>query len=108
VQLVNRHGPLAGAIEHATASLPTDNEIIEPAIASVSPSAASLGQYVDIAGGGFVGPLPGGDPTQAFTLIELDGTFTPAGGTPAPASLTLVPEFKSGQLVRYVINEEDG
>ena len=107
VYLLNRPGPLAGGVEQSSTSLPTGNELIEPAINSVYPAVASLGQYVDLGGGGFVGPSPGESPGFAFTLIELDGTFTPEGGSPTPTSLTLVPEPVSGQLVRYVVNEED-
>jgi hypothetical protein len=101
VQFVNRH---ASGIENATIALTTENEIVEPAIFSFSPSEASLGQYVDVAGGGFVGIE--NDPSSV-TVIELEGIFTPEGGAPQPVTLGLVPEFVSGQLVRYVLNEED-
>lgn len=64
---------------------------------------ASLGQYIDIEGGGFVGQIPG-----ASTVIQLDGTFTPTGAPQGgPVDIVLVPEFSSGNLVRYVMNEED-
>ncbi len=107
VRLVNRHGDAAGAVEIASETLQTDNSIREPAIVSFSPEVASLGQYVDIRGGGFIGPEGAADATYAVTIIALDGSFTPEGGAPIPASVTLVPEFRHGQLVRYVLNEED-
>jgi hypothetical protein len=98
VLLINRHQ--AGA---ATQSEVVDvaYDVTEPALFSVSPTAVSLGQYVDIEGGGFVGPEDGG------TFIELTGTFTPDGGGPMDVTLTLVPEFVEGRLVRYVLNEDD-
>jgi hypothetical protein len=108
VQLVNRQGPAAGHVEHASEAIATSNSIVPPALFDFSPSVASLGQYVDVSGGGFVGTSAGDpDPTQAFTLIELVGTFTRDGQPPAPVTLSLLPEFKSGQLARYVINQED-
>ena len=109
VLLVNRHGPLAGSAELESASLPTANDLVEPTLFSFSPAQASLGQYVDIAGGGFVG-VPTGGATGSkleLTTIELSGSFTPSGGSPASANLSIVPEFVSGQLVRYVLAEED-
>ncbi len=77
-------------------------DISEPALYTVSPTAVSLGQFVDVEGGGFVGGDQGG-----VTLIELTGSFTPDGGGPMDVSLTLVPEFVEGRLVRYVLNEDD-
>jgi len=41
------------------------------------------------------------------TEIELAGTFTRTGSTPVPISMTLIPEFVGGRLVRYVINTDD-
>lgn len=64
---------------------------------------ASLGQYIDIDGGGFLG----GD--DGLTILQLDGSYTPDGSPEgAPVSLQLIPEFVDGRRVRYVINEEDG
>lgn len=99
VLLINRHegGPVT---QSGLANVAY--EISEPALYSVAPTAVSLGQYVDVEGGGFVGGEQGG-----VTLIELSGTFTPDGGGPLDVSLTLVPEFVEGRLVRYVLNEDD-
>lgn len=78
-------------------------EMIEPAVFSVSPTTASLGQYVDVEGGGFVGGKVGTD-----TLLRLAGTFTPTGAPGGvPVDLLLVPEFVDGRRVRYVVNEDD-
>ena len=71
-------------------------------IFSVDPPAASLGQYVFVHGGGFVG----GDPSS-LTQLELAGTFTKAGGDPVPVTMTLIPDFVEGTLVRYVLNTDD-
>jgi len=78
-------------------------ELVEPAIFSVSPTQVSLGQYVDISGGGFVGGETGSD-----TLLHLDGTYTPTGAPSGNAvDMLLVPEFVEGREVRYVLNEDD-
>ncbi|HEY3353199.1 MAG TPA: hypothetical protein VGQ83_08135 [Polyangia bacterium] len=109
VRLRNRHGQVGGATLRESGSMPAAYDIQPATIWSVAPGVASLGQYVEMQGGGFVG-LAGGvsDPTRAVTTFELNGTFIPEG---APAgtsvSLTLVGEFVSGRLVRYVVNEED-
>lgn len=100
VMLRNRH---AGGTAVASSEAAVDYEIIRPTIFSVSPSAASLGQYVDISGGGFVGGS--GDD---LTLVQLQGTFTPTGASQgAPVDLLLIPEFVAGPRVRYVVNEDD-
>jgi hypothetical protein len=78
-------------------------DIQKPAIFGASTTAASLGQYVVINGGGFIG----GNPDEA-TLLDLKGTFTPdGGGAPRMLDLELVPEFVSGPEVRYVLSEND-
>lgn len=63
---------------------------------------ASLGQYVFVKGGGFIG----GD-AQQTTELELRGTFNRSGGNPAPVQMTLIPDFVEGSLVRYVVNTDD-
>jgi hypothetical protein len=109
VTLRNLHGPLAGEIVLESAPLLGDWELVPPAIFSRSPGAASLGQYVEIRGGGFVGPHPDDpDPAASSTLLEIEGELLPGGGgPPIPVELILVPEFVAGPLVRYVMNEED-
>ncbi len=107
VYLVNRHAPEAGSIENATQATATSNSIVPPAITKFAPVTVSLGQFVNVSGGGFVGPVEGDAPTLAVTTVELEGTFTPNGGMAIPASLTLVTDFVSGQLTQYVVNEED-
>jgi hypothetical protein len=77
-------------------------DLIEPQI-SAAGDGGSLGQYVDLEGGGFIG----GD--DGLTILRLEGQYVPSdavGG--APVSLEIIPEFVDGRLVRYVINEQDG
>jgi hypothetical protein len=63
----------------------------------------SMGEYVDVEGAGFVGD------DEGLTLLRISGQYVgndAVGGTPVE-ELELVPEFASGRLVRYVINEDD-
>jgi len=83
-------------------SVDVDYTLVTSQIFSVDPPAASLGQYVFVKGGGFVGGEAG-----ALTELELSGTFNKTGGNPAPVSMTLIPEFVEGRLVRYVVNTDD-
>lgn len=100
IALRNQHG--AGAsLSSGTRAVAYD--LIEPAVFQVSPVAVSLGQYVDVTGGGFVGGAPGAD-----TTLRLVGTFTPTGAPGGvPVDMLLVPEFVEGRRVRYVVNEDD-
>ncbi|MBA2542497.1 MAG: hypothetical protein H0V17_22840 [Deltaproteobacteria bacterium] len=77
-------------------------DLVTSQIFSVDPPAASLGQYVFVKGGGFVGGESG-----ALTELELEGTFARTGGGSAPVLMTLLPEFVEGRLVRYVVNTDD-
>ncbi len=88
--------------ESPAPSVDVDYSLVTSQIFSVDPPAASLGQYVFVKGGGFVGGEPG-----ALTELELSGTFNKTGGNPAPVSMTLIPEFVEGRLVRYVVNTDD-
>jgi hypothetical protein len=95
-----RNRPPAGGGASASAE-PVSYDLTPPEIFEFTPTGASLGQYVFIDGGGFVG----GD--DGFVEIQLDGTFRRNGGDEVPASLSLIPEFVSGRLARYVVNEDD-
>lgn len=90
---------------------PTDIELqlIPTTLAAIDPPAASLGQFLDLQGGGFLGKWPNiEDPTPQATTLKLVGNFTPTGApSGVPVDLELVTEFVSGNLVRYVLNEED-
>jgi hypothetical protein len=109
VTLRNRHGAAAAGAVRDSGALPASYDVQPPEIWSVSPPVASLGQYVELAGGGFVGLAAGAaDPTLAVTTFELSGTFTPAGSSAGTSvQLSLVGEFVSGRLVRYVLNDQD-
>ena len=75
----------------------------KPEVLSISPTQASLGQFVDVQGGGFVG-----DAADEVTLLHLTGTFQAVGGSAGAAvDLELVPHFVSGPMVRYVLDETD-
>ena len=82
--------------------LDANYDLVTAQIFDVDPPAASLGQYVFVHGGGFVG----GDSGQ-LTELELSGTFNKTGGNPVPVTMTLIPEFVEGRLVRYVVNTDD-
>jgi hypothetical protein len=77
-------------------------DLVTPQVFSVDPPAASLGQFVFVHGGGFVGGEPG-----ALTELELSGTFRKPTGAPASVQMTLIPEFVDGRQVRYVVNTDD-
>ena len=99
VTIVNQQ-PAAAPL--AAAPLPAAYELVTPQVFSIDPPAASLGQYVFVHGGGFLGGEPG-----ALTELELAGTFTRAGAAPVAVTMTLIPEFTSGRLVRYVVSTDD-
>jgi hypothetical protein len=92
----------AAAAPSTTGPIAVSYELVTPQVFSVDPPAASLGQYVFVHGGGFVGGEPG-----ALTELELSGTFTRTGGAPAAVQLLLIPEFVEGRLVRYVVSTDD-
>ncbi|MEZ4404670.1 MAG: hypothetical protein R3B06_31910 [Kofleriaceae bacterium] len=78
-------------------------DLVTAQIFQIQPAAASLGQFVDIRGGGFVGGEAG-----ASTDVRLQGTFTPTGAPGGgPVDLVLIPEFAQGERVRYVVNTDD-
>lgn len=92
-----------GAPPTASAAVALAATLQRPAIAKFSPSVASLGQFVDITGGGFAGGSPG-----TVTLVRLEGHFLADGAPMAvPVDLTLVPRFFDGARLRYVIDEAD-
>jgi hypothetical protein len=99
VTIVNQQtglGEMAAAAVHVSFTMVTSQ------VFSVDPGAASLGQYVFVHGGGFVGSDPG-----SLTQLELSGMFNKTGGPQAPVTMTLIPEFVEGRLVRYVLNTDD-
>jgi hypothetical protein len=99
VTVFNKHA--AGA-EVLAQALAVDYTVVTSQVFSTDPQAASLGQYVFVRGGGFVGGEPG-----ALTEMELSGTFNLTGGNPFPVTMYLIPEYVEGRLVRYVLNTDD-
>lgn len=78
-------------------------DLQRPIVYGASTDRASLGRYVTITGGGFVGPPDGA------TLLDFAGTFTPDDGSdPIAIDEVLLPEVVDGRTVRYVVNEDDG
>ncbi|MFO0568147.1 MAG: hypothetical protein U0263_20975 [Polyangiaceae bacterium] len=107
VRLRNDHA-LAGKSSE-TAQIPVEIQLVPTTLTAFSPGEASLGQYVEIRGGGFVGKSSDvEDATPATTRIQLKGNFTPTGVSQGvPVNLELITEYVNGKLVRYVLNEED-
>lgn len=100
VTILNKHA--AGAEVAAQAPLAVDYTLVTSQVFSADPPAASLGQYVFVRGGGFVGGEAG-----ALTEMELSGTFTKTGMPAVSITMYLIPEFVEGRLVRYVLNTDD-
>ncbi len=103
VTIANKHGTddVPGPV---LAADPKNVEytLVTSQVFSADPPIASLGQYVFVRGGGFVG-----GETGALTELELSGTFNKTGMNPAPVTMNLIPEFVEGRLVRYVLNTDD-
>ncbi len=102
---VSLHSVQSWGLESKSDAFDVDYDIIPSAItgaATSSGTGASLGQFIDIDGGGFVG----GD--EGFTVLHLVGTYTPTGAPEGgPVDLELIGEFETGRRIRYVINEDD-
>lgn len=100
VTIVNKHGNGAGDV--AADTIDVSYNMVTSQVFTTEPAAASLGQYVFVKGGGFVG----GD-AQSYTELELAGYFNKTGMPPVQVTLYLIPEFVEGRLVRYVLDTED-
>jgi hypothetical protein len=99
VQLRNQH---AGGHVTESGRIPVVYDLLETTIAEVG-DGGSLGQFVPVRGGGFIG----GD--EGLTLLQIEGQFFKddgVGGIDVPP-IPIIPEFVSGAEIRYVINEED-
>ncbi len=101
ISIVNKHAGGGGEIV-ADPPIDVSYDLVTSQVFSTEPSAASLGQYVFVKGGGFVG----GDATT-YTELELSGYFNKTGMPPVPVTLILIPEYVEGRLVRYVLDTED-
>ncbi len=85
-------------------SVPFAVTLAKPSILGFTPASASLGQYVEISGGGFIGAA-----SDEVTLIHLVGQFVPdrAPTQMVPVDLRLVTSFVQGTHARYVLDETD-
>jgi hypothetical protein len=99
VTILNQH---AGGAEVLAQPIDVDYTTVTAEVFAAEPPVASLGQYVFVRGGGFVGGENG-----ALTEIELSGTFNKTGMNPFPITMYLIPEYVEGRLVRYVLNTDD-
>jgi len=102
---------------------------LPPELVSLSPNAASMGQYIELIGAGFIGgstrfvPEPSASPSGPsssagtaslgqVTILRLRGQFT-LDGSPIvlPVDLDVVvewlPRFPGGPVGRYVLDETD-
>ena len=99
VEIVNKH---AGGADVLALPINVDYTMVTSQVFSANPPAASLGQYVFVKGGGFVG-----GETGALTELEFSGTFNKTGMNPFPITMFLIPEYVEGATVRYVLNKDD-
>lgn len=60
----------------------------------------SLGQYLHASGRGFIGGA------QASTILRFSGTFSASTGETREVNFDFVPEFVSGTMLRYVVEEK--
>lgn len=109
ITIRNRHGLAADSVVYETEPIAAQFDLTSTTIFSVSPTEASLGQYVNVEGGGFVGvPEGAADPGLAITTLALGGSFfLDETMDELTVDVTLIPEFVSGNLVRYVLSEQD-
>jgi hypothetical protein len=104
--VVSLRNVLASGAEGKSDGIPVTYDLVPTEIFSASTSSgtgASLGQFIDVDGGGFLGG------TEGLTILRFEGMYTlDNSGQGVPVDLELIPEFVDGTLVRYVINEDDG
>jgi hypothetical protein len=91
---------LASGEARMTPSQAVDLTFLAPDLFAFDPDVASVGRIVALRGAGFLGrPGRAGE----TTLVRLDATFTPEGGTAAPFSMELVPAWVSGAELSLAI-----
>jgi hypothetical protein len=104
--VVSLRNVLTSGAEGKSDGVPVGYDLVPTEIFMASTSSgtgASLGQFIDIEGGGFIG----GD-DDGYTVLRFVGDYTlDATATSVPVDLELFPEFVDGTLVRYLINEDD-
>jgi hypothetical protein len=99
VSLVTR---TLGGVEQRSSPRATSLEILRPELFSTSPTAMRLGQIVQVRGAGF-----GGEPgSVGYTVLELEGLFSPEDGEPFKVAETLVPTVSSHDTGHFVLSAE--
>ncbi len=106
VTVHNVHGKDGSGPRLFTERHAIEYEVLPSSVSRISPEGASLGQFVEIHGGGFVG-AHGASSAGELTLLTLEGQATVQGRGTVPVQLTLIPEFVSGRKLRYALSEED-
>ncbi|MCB9558394.1 MAG: hypothetical protein H6707_19925 [Deltaproteobacteria bacterium] len=89
----------------ATTEKTVSFDLQAPTLAGFAQQDASLGQYLDVLGTGFIGGTRGGGGVSA---IAFSGEFVSNSGAHRPIAWRMVAAFKSGDVARYVIPEEIG
>ncbi|MBZ0118080.1 MAG: hypothetical protein K8H88_13840, partial [Sandaracinaceae bacterium] len=75
-----------------------------PDLYALEPAVASLGRIVTVRGAGLLG---GRDRPSETTILRIAGTFTPEAGASEPfGPEELVPEWISGEEVRFIVEPE--
>ncbi len=92
-----------GSTTLTTDPQPVALTFLPPELYAFDGAMAAIGRLVTVRGAGFLG---GADRPTETTLLRIDGSFTPQGGTAAPLRGELVPRFVSGAEVRVIIETE--
>ena len=85
----------------STEALATTLRFQPPAVLAIEPEAAPLEHLVFIRGGGFLGGS-----ADELTLIRLSGSFSDASGASRSIAQELVPEWRSGETLAWVLDSE--
>lgn len=88
--------------QRRSAPVPVQYAITATQVFRIAPAVVSLGQYLSVEGGGFLGGQAG-----AVTELEFVGAFIAQSGQRRAVSLTLIPEYIAGRNVRYVLQPDD-
>lgn len=109
ISVQNKPGLYSDGAPTQAAPVDVEFELTSTTVTGITPNSASLGQYINFEGGGFVDSThDDGDAEQMFTTITLEGVFKASNSASEnTVNVELVPEFVSGNRVRYVVSEDD-